>query len=65
MMTFNDFNKKHNLREKATSDIKIQHVLSSLSSDDVGVYLRDGQFSNDIVIVNLHPSKGIHWICYI
>ena len=62
---FNDFAKKHNLRNKATSNIKIQRVLSSLSLDDVGIYLRDGPFSSDIGIVNLHPLKGTHWVCYI
>ena len=65
MMTFNDFIKKHNLKNKATSNIKIQQVLSSLSLNVVGIYLRDGPFKSDIGIVNLHPSKGTHWVCYI
>ena len=30
----------------------------------VGIYLRDGPFSTDIGIVNLHPSKGTHWVLY-
>ena len=60
MMTFNDFFKKHILRNRARSNIKIQHVLSSLSLDDVGIYVSDGPFSSDIGIVNLHPSKGTH-----
>ena len=64
-MTFNDFIKKHNLKNKATSNIKIQNILSSLSLNDVGIYLRDGPFSSDIGIVNLHPSKGTHWVTYI
>ena len=64
-MTFNDFIKKYNLGNKATSNIKIQQVLSSLSLNDVGVYLRDGPFSTDVGILNLHPSKGTHWVCYI
>ena len=64
-MTFNDFIKKHNLKNKATSNIKIQQVLSSLSLNDVGIYLRDGPFESDIGIVNLHQSRGTHWICYI
>ena len=63
-MTFNDFIKKHNLKNKATSNIKIQQVLSSLSLNDVGIYLRDGPFKSDIGTVNLHPSKGTHWVCY-
>ena len=63
-MIFNDFIEKHNLRNKATSNIKIQHNLSSLHLDDVGIYLRDGPFSSSIGIVNLHPSKLTHWVCY-
>ena len=64
-MTFNDFIKKFNLKNKATSNIKIQNILSSLSLNDVGIYLRDGPFSSDIGIMNLHPSKGTHWVCFI
>ena len=58
MMTFNDFIKKYNLRKKATSNIKIQQVLSSLSLNDVGIFLGDGPFESAVGIVNLHPSKG-------
>ena len=64
-MTFNDFVRKYDLKNIATSDIKIQQVLSSLSLNDVVIYLRDGPFESDIGIVNLHPSKGSHWVCYI
>ena len=63
-MTFNDFIKKYNLRNKATSNVKIQQVLSSIGLDNVGVYLRDGPFSSDIGVVNLHPLKGSHWAYY-
>ena len=65
MMSFNEFIKKFNLKNKATSNIKIQQVLSSLSLNDVGIYLRDGPFESDIGVVNLHPSKRTHWVCYI
>ena len=64
-MTFNDFVQKYNLKNKATSNIKIQQVLSSLSLNDVGIYLKDGPIESDIGVVNLHPSKGTHWVCYI
>ena len=64
MITFNDFIKKYKLKKKATSNIKIQQVLSSLSLNDVGIYLRDGPFKSDICIVNLHPSKSTLWVCY-
>ena len=63
-MSFNDFTIKHNLKNEATSNIKIQQVLSSLSLNDVGIYLRDEPFSSDVGIVNLHPLKGTHWVCY-
>ena len=53
------------MKNKAKSNIKIYQVLSSLSLTDVGIYLRDGPFLSDIGIVNLHPSRGTHWVCYI
>ena len=65
ILTFNDFIKKYKLKNKATSNIKIQQVLSSIGLNNVGNYLRDGPFSTDIGIVNLHPLKGNHWILYI
>ena len=65
MMTFNEFVRKYNLKNKGTSNIKIQQILSSLFFNVVGIYLRDGHFQSDIGIVNLHPPKGTHWVCYI
>ena len=53
------------MKNKATSNIRILQVFSSLSLKDVGIYLRDGPFSSDIGIVNIHASKGTHWVCYI
>ena len=64
-MTFNDFIKKLNLKNKPTSNIKIQQVLNSIGLNNVGISLRDGPFSSDIGIVNLHPSRGTHWVAYI
>ena len=64
-MSVNDFIRKHKLKNKATSNIKIHQALSCLSLDDVWICLRDGLFEPDIGIVNLHPSKGTHWVCYI
>ena len=65
MMSFNDFIHKYNLKNKTTSNIKLQKVLTSIGLDNINIYLRDGPFSSDIGIVNLHPSKGSHWVCYI
>ena len=64
-MTFNEFIKNYILKNKATSNRKIQQVLSSLSLNVVGIYLRDGLFEFDIGIVKLHPSNSSHWVCYI
>ena len=64
-MTFNEFVKKHNLKNKAASNIKIQKVLNSIGLNNVGIYLRDGPFESDIGIVNLHQSRGTHWVTYI
>ena len=44
--------------KKSNVEKKIQQILSSLSLNNVGIYLRDGPFKSDIGIVNLHPSKG-------
>ena len=66
MITFNEFIKNFVLKSKATSNIKIYEVLKKIGLDSkVGICLRDGSFSSDVGIVNLHPSKGTHWVCYI
>ena len=66
MITFNDFIKKYNLRNKAANNIKIYEVLKNIGLDTkVELYLRDGLFSTKIGILNLHPSKGTPWVCYI
>ena len=65
MMTFIDFVYKHNLKNKTTSFIKIVEVLKNLGLDSrVGIYFRDGDFLKSYVIVNLHPSRGTHWVMY-
>ena len=65
-MTFNDFVKQYNLKNKATSNIKLYEVLKKIGLDSkVVIYLRDGEFSSNYGIVNLHPSRGSHWVCYI
>ena len=65
IITFNDFVRKYKLKNKATSNIKIYQFLSSLGLNEVDIYLRDRAFSNNIGIVNVYPSKGTHWVCYI
>ena len=64
-MTFTKFIKQYILKNKATSNIKIQQVLCSIGLNNVDIYLRDGPFSSEIGVVNLHPSKGTHWVLYL
>ena len=64
-MTFIDFVQKYILQNKATSNTKIQQLLGSIGLNNVGIFFRDGSFSSDIGIVNLHPPKATHWILYI
>ena len=45
MITFDDFVHKHNLRNKATSNIKTYKVLKKTGLDSkMGIYLRDADF---------------------
>ena len=41
MMPFNDFINIYKLKSKATSNLKITQVLSSIGLDNVDIYLRD------------------------
>ena len=63
-MPFNDFINKYKLKSKATSNLKITQVLSSIGLDNVDIYLRDWPLSNAMGIVNLHPSKRTQWVAY-
>ena len=63
-MSFNDFAHKYKLENTATSKTKNYQFFSSLGLSDVGMHFRDGPFSGDIAIVNLHSSKGTHWVAY-
>ena len=65
MKKFNDFVHKYILKSKTTSNIKNSQVFCSIGFNNVGIYLRDGQFDSDIGIVNLHLTKRTHWVCYI
>ena len=65
MISFNDFNHKNEFKKDATSNRKVQHILSSLSLNDLKTYFRDGPFSSNLGNVNLHPPKGTHWVAYI
>ena len=56
---------KHKLKHKATSNMKIQQVFSSLSLNDVGINLRNGSFELDIGTDSLPPFDGTHWVLFV
>ena len=63
MLSFNDFVHKYNWKNEAMSNIRIQQILSSLSSSDVGIYLRDGLFTTDVgslICIQLTEHIGLH-----
>ena len=64
MMSFNDFIRIYSLKYKATSNMKIQQILSSLSLSHVGLVSGDGPFESDVGTVNLHPCHVSHWALY-
>ena len=50
MMIFNDFVQKYNLKNKATSNIKLYEILKTIGLESkAGIYLRDGDFSTNYV----------------
>ena len=54
------------MKNKATSNLKLYEVLKKIGlQSKVGIDLRDGPFSTDIGIVNLHPPKKTHWVCHL
>ena len=56
MMSGKDFLHKNKLK-KTTSKIKIQKVFSSIGLTNIGIYLRDGPFSNDVGIVEMQSTR--------
>ena len=65
MIRLNDFVHKYNLKIKVTGNIKIHEVLKKIGlNSKVTIYSRDGNFLLSFGIVNLHPSRGTHWVLY-
>ena len=62
MITLIDIVHNYILISKPISNVKTQQVLSSLSLNDIGVFLGDGPHETDGGIVSLHQSKGKHLV---
>ena len=63
-MSFHDSFHNYTSKNKATSKKKIQQIFSSLYMNDGGICLTDEFVAIDVKIVDLHPTKGTHWVAY-
>ena len=62
-MSFKEFVDKYGLKNEATSNIKIKEVPNKLTIS-AGNYMRDDKFTTTSGIVNVHPTKGTHWVMF-
>ena len=53
------------IRKSSNIEVKVQEVVCSFGLNNVGIHLRDGPYQSNLGIVNLHPTKGTHWVAYI
>ena len=62
-LSFKEFGNKYGLKNEATSNVKIKEILK-LMNTSCGIYMRDDKFTTTSGIVNLHPTKGTHWVMF-
>ena len=63
-LSFNQFLKTYNLKNAPTSNIKLNNVIQKLNLV-CKIYMRDEPIiGTNCGIVNLHPIKGTHWVCF-
>ena len=63
-LSFKEFGNKYGLKNEATSNVEIKEILK-LMNTSCGIYMRDDKFTTTSGIVNLHPTKGTHWVMFI
>ena len=61
-LSFKEFVNEYGLKE-ATSNVEIKEILK-LMNTSCGIYMRDDKFITTSGIVNLHPTKGKHWVMF-
>ena len=52
---------KYGIKNEAISNVKKKYLIKI--NIPCGIYMRDDKFTTDSGIVNLHPTKGTHWLC--
>ena len=64
-LSFKEFVEKFGIKNEATSNVKIKNDLDKLTIP-AGIYMRNlhDMFTIDSGIVNLHPTKGTHWVMF-
>ena len=62
-LSFKEFGNKYGLKNEATSNVEIKEILK-LMNTSCGMYMRDDKFITTCGIVNLHPTKGTHWVMF-
>ncbi len=63
-MNLSEFMRKYNLQNKATSNKKISEVINKLGIKNFNIYMRDDKLTTKQGIINIHPTRGTHWVCY-
>ena len=59
------FVEKYELKNEATSNIKIKEILKLMNITECGIYMRKDKFTTPSGIVSLHPTKGTHWVMFV
>ena len=62
-LSFKEFVNKYGFKNDATSNVEIKEILK-LMNTCCGIYMRDDKFITTSGIVNLHPTKGTHWVMF-
>ena len=63
-LSFKEFVDKYRLKNEATSNVEIKEILK-LMNTSCGIYMRDDKFITTSGIVDLHPTKGTHWVMFV
>ena len=63
-LSFKEFFEKYGQKNEATSNVKIKEILDILKLNSTGIYMRDDKFTTPSGKVDLHPSKGTHWVMF-
>ena len=64
LLSFKEFVDKYGLKNEATSNVEIKEILGTLKLNSTGIYMRGDQFTTTSGIVNLHLTKGTHWVMF-